>query len=335
MKNYKLKIKNDTRCHPERQRKISFLRFFGALPLRITAVMFTFHFSFFIFNCLYSATSDGTAGFQFLKIATGARAASLSEAFTGVMEGAATLQYNPAGLGALKKTEIQFSSDFLWQDVQLNSFEIVAPLGHIFSVGLGYKSLGAKDISRDNYGVELGAIDFKDTAVTFGFSAKLSEKYLIGFNFNSISREIKVPTVPYKNTAASFDTGLGFIPNPRDTYGLVVRNIGSDSAFKGSGFTGEKEKLPLEIRMGGGHRLRPFMLSWDVMQKIDEQISGAAGFEYNIMKALSVRAGISYQKYPDVSFGFGTEVSVFTLDYALTPRESLGSSHKVSLSIKW
>ncbi len=77
------------------------------------------------------------------------------------------------------------------------------------------------------------------------------------------------------------------------------------------------------------------MFSWDIARKIDEQISGAAGLEYAVIKTLAFRAGVSYQKYVDISVGFGAKFSLFTVDYALLPQESLGLSHKISLNVKF
>ncbi|MEW6556359.1 MAG: PorV/PorQ family protein [Elusimicrobiota bacterium] len=312
IKNYQLKIKN---C-----------------GLFLT---FIFHFSFFIFHCLYSAIftyTNGTTSGQFLNIPVAARASSLAEAYTGYAKDAGIIEYNPAGVGNIYNNEIYLSYLAYFEQTSVQSLTFVKPLKK-YVVGLNGKYLNSKDTERDIYGNDKGSFDIIDWSVLLSGAYKITNEFSVGLGVRNIAEKLN------DKSADGFAVNIGIFiaqPKQRISLGAAVVNIGNNIKFDK-----ENDPLTLTLKLGGswGFSHRATLLV-EVIQPNDSGLKQRLAVEYHLTEPLWLRFGwkINQRKFADYTgftSGFGLRINRFYLDYAFVPHSDLGVSHYITTGLRF
>src|SRR5262245_37558041 len=118
-----------------------------------------------------AAGKAGTSGAAFLKIAPGARAAALGEAYTALADDSSAILWNPAGLARLKKAEVS-ATRAQWLQEGSHDFLAGAIPTQYGSFALSIVSLSIPDIQKraaDTADAD-GTFDSRDTAYSAGYA---------------------------------------------------------------------------------------------------------------------------------------------------------------------
>lgn len=279
----------------------------------------------------------GTTGGVVLKETVGARALALGDAFTAVANDADSIYWNPAGLTALEKKSISamYMNEIL--DVSFMSLNAALTLSAKQGVGVSIVNLSGGDI-------ELNALDGASKTVKAENDYVLSAAYAKAFGNLSTGITVKYlkSTLVEAESATAFAADLGaqhtVTQVPGLTIAAVIQNIGSKIKYIDEG-----DPLPLTGKLGCAYRLplgalgeNHLLVSTDIIQPKELSLRANVGVEYTYNNLISLRGGYKFN-YDVDSFaaGFGLHVKNFILDYAFAPKDVLGDTYKLSLTLQF
>lgn len=278
----------------------------------------------------------GTTGGVVLKETVGARALALGDAFTAVATGADAVSWNPAGIATVEKKSISamYMNEIL--DVGFMSLNAALPFGNQ-GIGMSIVNLSGGDI-------ELNSVDGTSKTVNAENDYVLSAAYARTFNNFSGGITVKYlkSTLIETESATAFAADLGVQHSVAQVPGLslaaVVQNVGTEIKYISEG-----DPLPLTAKVGGAYTLplgtlgeNNLLFSTDIIKPRELSVRANIGVEYTYNNFFSLRGGYKFN-YDVDSFtaGFGLHLKNFILDYAFAPKDVLGDTYKVSLSLEF
>jgi hypothetical protein len=257
---------------------------------------------------------EGATSLPSMKIPTSARAVGLGGAFSSIDGDVSALEYNPAGLVNINRTDFLASYASYIEDTSLQSFSVGFPIrfdnlavadpednGNRFienrmGVGLQYRSFTAKDTERTNTGVKLGDFDIRDQVLNVGAAYPLNARLALGATGKYIGSKIQNETA---NTFA-FDGGLQFKIDEKWSLGGSVLNMGSGKAY-----VEKKDPLPTTAQVGVNRKAKNLLVSLEASEGRDEIIKEALGVEYGLGTHVKLRGGIYNGTNLEFSGGLG------------------------------
>ncbi|MBU0599228.1 PorV/PorQ family protein [bacterium] len=277
----------------------------------------------------------GTTGANFLKIGMSAKATSMANSFTAIYGDINTLNYNPAGLSQIKNKQVYTMYNMWFQDIKHGYLALAIPLSFRDVMGLSFNYLKIDEIRKtnDTYpsgDLSLGTFNASDLAITLSNAFDINEHLSLGINLKVIKEKL----ANYKTSnLLSGDLGaLIKLPFQDLTMGFCILNMGQKIKFEQ-----EKDSLPLTYKIGISSKLfkKNLLVALEINKPTDNELNYRLGTEYTIAKTLALRAG--YLSGPEevrnnITYGLGLKLFKVALDYAFTPFDDLGDTHKISLT---
>lgn len=312
---------------------------------------------------------DTRVAVPFVKIAQGARASGMGEAFTAVADDATGVFWNPAGLAQVSRVHVQFTHNEWVDDFRQEAFSIAVPWAGAWALSYTLMDLG-----------KFAEVDAVNTPSGRTFSVNdqvLQVGYGRGFHADAVMAGAAVKLIKedldggVHGQAVSLSAGALVAPmfeQPRLTFAAVVENAGGEL----SGFA-----LPLTVRLGVAWRKlgifagapedtetglerearRTSRYPWDVESVLVDSLTASsdvvlplrgrvewhAGLEY-WLSAFAVRAGYRF-RFPrndlggpsGLTLGAGLRGRGFQFDYGFdasyAPYGDLGSASRFSLIV--
>lgn len=267
---------------------------------------------------------------SYMKIPQGARSAAMGSAFGMVPASLEAFWYNPAALGGLKGTALNFSH-LNWIGDTVNEYAAVGlQTGPRSNLGISVQYAGTQDTYRDNNGRESGNFGISGMSATLGGA----------WDFGAIALG---GSAKYLGQSVESKSGGGMVLD----MGMQGRVFGGklliSAAAQNLGTSPEAGILPpLTFRGGLGISGIPkgLILTQELQMRASQrEFSYLSGLEYaptwnNFGAAL--RAGYDHGAtaaggMAGLAFGGGVILKGLTLDYAFVPYGDLGSSHRASL----
>jgi hypothetical protein len=296
----------------------------------------------------FGSASKGTAGAQFLKIAPGARAVGLGEAFGGVAEGVYSAYYNPAGLAALRKVELGAARDQHFQGISHHYGVVAVPLlswketrrkrNELGVAAFSITSLSISDIERRGTvetDAPLGTFGASDFAYTLSYGYPFSRELSLGASIKYIRQTLDSTT----GSGAALDAGALWVRD-RWSAGAGLRNLG-----KGVKLGSTTDPLPTVFYGGAGFRpAAGWLTALEIRQASDDSVLFSLGlersrrFSRNLSGAL--RAGFNSANTDADGFGGATLGAGFvykTMEFGLAwaPMGDLGNTFRYSLRVQF
>lgn len=298
--------------------------------------------TFFVLFHMASANSP----YQFLRLASSARAAALSGCFVSVPNDASAVYYNPASISTVD--EKRFSTSFLKHVLDINS-GLVSYMKEYEDVGIiaasiAYTSYGSFDYA-DKDGNKGGTFGANNMSIAATYSNELDTNLYYGVTLKFIYAGLE----NYSSTAMAVDAGIFYeLADGRTTFGASVLNSGMQL----STLNGVDEKLPLDVRIGASHRLRGLPLLANIsFHHLADDAGGffekfrnfSLGGELYIGKFVRLRLGYDNQirTYTSVtsskgmsglSGGFGLFLKDINIDYGVAQYGSAATLHRFSIN---
>ena len=279
------------------------------------------------------AAGAGADPFNFLFLDAGARPVGLGGAYTAVVDDADSLLYNPAGLAASTAHQATFMHDQHFEGITQEYAAYASRRGW----GVNINTLDFGETGRTTYsnpgGAGLGVVGLRDMAVGAGYGRTVFGTRL-GLGFKVIRESIAGVTASAYAVDAGVQRDAASLPGL--SLGAAVQNLGPAVRFQQA-----REKLPLNLRAGAAYRLSvpgvPLTVAADLTKARAESMLFAMGIEAVAGGVLPLRLGFASrnQAGPGVTAGVGWLHPNFRVDYAFTPYGDLGSSHRLSVSVKW
>jgi len=285
-----------------------------------------------------SLSRVGSAGWQFLKLSTDARSASMGGIQAAIGYGnASSALNNPASAVDVPDMDVQFSSMNWVADIKYSSIAIVKNLGSLGTIGVNYTYLNYGEMIRTrvgegtdpNTGASLGIIPLLDNQGTFTphdlsvgvlFSRQITNALQVGGTLRYIEELIddaKMSTWSV-DIGTMYWTGLGSL-----RISMLGRNFGSDGEFEE--YSGRqavapaKVRLPMQFILGTAYDIldtqgagsQRLTLAAEYVKPNDGADKYRVGVEYFAFSNIYLRGGYKFN-YDEESytFGFGFEYAV-------------------------
>ncbi|MBI3297145.1 MAG: PorV/PorQ family protein [Elusimicrobia bacterium] len=280
------------------------------------------------------AAGAGADPFNFLFLDANARPVALGGAYTALADDANSLLYNPAGLGALRGHEATFMHDQHFLGITQEYAAYASPKGWSVNVN----SLDFGETTKTTYanpsGAGFGAVGLTDLAAGAGYGRQFFERLRLGAGFKYIRESIADLTA----TGYAFDLGVQHDPALLRglTLGAAIQNLGPSVRFQRA-----SERLPLNMRLGAAYRFEALgqrsAVALDVTKARSETPLVGFGVESVVGGVLPLRLGFTTRNQAGlgITFGLGWLHPRFGVDYAFVPYGELGSSHRMSVTVRW
>ncbi|MBN1155722.1 PorV/PorQ family protein, partial [candidate division KSB1 bacterium] len=138
-------------------------------------------------NLLFAQSKVGTTVGQFLKIEPSARGTAIGNASTSLFGEAATVFYNPASIGRLSKSNVQFTHSNWLADIDYNYVVVALNVGNIGTMSLQATSLNSGEIDVRTVEQPMGTgerYSVSNFALGFGYARMLTDRVAVGMIVN-------------------------------------------------------------------------------------------------------------------------------------------------------
>jgi hypothetical protein len=311
-----------------------------------------------LFVSFYANAEDKLAqtGFQFLSVATDARAGAMGDAMTSLDLGVSSLFFNPASMARMEERFELIATQNRWiADIVHNSYGLaLSPAGGRYGVfGLSLVSVDYGEVEGTMvWANEQGYVDTEVMNPTafcagIGYARALTDKFSVGGQVKYAGQHLGKSMVPVgedslvveKNLAfaTAFDFGTLYRTGFKSlVFGMSVRNFSNEIKFEKEGF-----QLPLTFRLGISMDLmdflsemssRSFLVSVDASHPRSYPEQLMVGLQYSWEETFYLRLGYEgNHDENDLSFGFGLSRFGFSFDYAYTPYGVFDNVQRLSI----
>jgi len=177
----------------------------------------------------------GTEGAPELTIAVGPRGAALGGAVVGDVTGVEAMFWNPAGLGAMPKTEAMFSHTQYFADMKLNYVGVATNMGAFGVVGFSAKVLSIGDVIVTTEAAPEGTGEIAQptfTVLGLTWARQFTDRVLFGATGQLVNEHV----IEQGATGAAFDFGFQYLTDWRGLkLGMVMKNFGPSMTYSGPG----------------------------------------------------------------------------------------------------
>lgn len=281
----------------------------------------------------------GTSGADFLTVGVGARPLAMGGAFAAVDTGADAnaVNWNPGALAFIDKPNVTASYNSLFKDENQGYLGYAAPAGKsggVWAGGFNYLTVAK---------IERRAADTEDPDSTFSnqnYAASLSyaKAFGEGLSAGATLKYVRVALDTLKENAMAADAGvLARTPIEGLTVGGAMRNLGTNIG---------PDSMPLTFKGGVAYKTfgKKLVLASDVDWIMTERRAYASlGTEFWISPNLAARAGYQFGHGKDqlqsrmvgLGAGLGVKFERFTMDYAFMPYGDLGTTHRMTIGVRF
>jgi hypothetical protein len=316
----------------------------------------------------YPQSKAGTTIGQFLKIEPSARIVALGNAGASMSEEISAIFYNPASLGRLRGSDVQFTFNRWLADITYNYMAAGLHIEDVGTFALVGTLLNSGEIDVRTVGQPLGTGErytVINLALGVGYGLMLTDRVSAGVQFNYINETI------WHSSMNTFGMNFGVqyqVAEGGLTIGASLSNFGTKGSFDGRDLYlnydfdpdkyGDNDQLPASLRTdefslptifraGISYTLRftddyKLLVAVDAMHPNDNAESINFGGELNILNYVMLRGGYRNMFLPDiegglvVGGGFRTDIGDsynIRFDYAFADYGRLAEAHRLTLSI--
>lgn len=282
---------------------------------------------------------EGTTGAAFLKIAPGARAAGLGEAYTAAVDEASAVVWNPAGLALITKPEMSATRTQWLQEGEHNFLAAATPgTGGVWGVGVVTLSLPHIPERLTDTEDADGEFEARDAAYTLSYGRKLGATLAWGVSAHYIQQTLGGVSA----AAPALSLGTLWRPGGKTwTFGAAVRNAGGEITFDQEG-----DPLPMTVALGAAARLwrDRCLLSTDLRWPREGTPSGSAGVEYvrplfaegrGRLRAGYNSAAADAEDGTGVALGLGLGFGRWDVDVTWAPYGVLGDTFRYAFRLQF
>jgi hypothetical protein len=282
----------------------------------------------------------GTFGGQFLKIGVSARATGMGSAYTGVVDDASAVFWNPGGLVNVLGNEVSLNHVTWAADTKLSSIVVAFnPRSIPGTFAISARSFWMDPmLVRTAYSPEGTGETFDSGMSTYGLSYArfFTDKFSAGITLNYLHMGLAEVAV----NSGAMDFGIMYRIGIRDLkLGMTIQNLGGKYSFD------EREsKLPVIFKVGTSFSVfrtenQSMIGSFEFAHPSDNLERANVGAEYSLKDYFFVRGGYHINYDTDgIGAGFGAAVPTgehtnMVADYSAVDMDALGIAHRISVRV--
>jgi len=315
---------------------------------------------------IQDVTKVGKAGFKFMDVEIGARAAGMGEAFSLIGDDADAIFYNPAGIAQVDKQFDLTLCRVEWiAETSVDAVGLVANLGTFGNLGVSVLSTNFGDVIgtvidetvAKGY-TETGMLDLGAYAAGITYARRLTDKFMIGGNvryayehlgetvFAADTTRDSTWTAENSTNTIVYDIGTIFYPGFKSLrVGMSIVNFSTAVRYEFNEGRTNSFELPLTFKMGAAMDVLDFLdehpdysllVDFELVHPRDYSKRYHLGGELSILKILKLRAGYKFG-YDEEKFGVGVGIHMdnIRLDYAYSDFARFDFVNRVSLGLSF
>ncbi len=298
----------------------------------------------------------GTSSGSFLKIGLGARAAALGESFVAVANDPSAIYWNPAGLAALQRQEVELSHIEWPADIRFEHGTYVLPskrFGGSFALQFGVLSTTIDETDEFHpFGTGRSFL-YSDVVAGGAFARRWTDKLLVGVGVKYVREDLGSDVGGPTTQAVLFDMGsiyyLGYgsvrIATSLTNFGPELRPGGTFTSSTGAPRDYDGFDPPIQFRYGLAfepieNATQKLTTSLEIAQPADNSQRIKTGLEWTWQRRLALRTGYNWNADAmklgaGAGLFFGLGGADGSVDYAYTDGQTLGSVNRLSLSVRF
>lgn len=345
--------------------KINIMNFYkSVLTKNVIILILIFLFS----SSLFGQSKVGTTIGQFLKIEPCSRLVALGNAGTSLSGEASSAFYNPASLGRIEGTDVQFTYNQWLADIKYNYATAAVNLTDLGTFAIQLTSLNSGDIEITTVERESGSnlyYNVNDFSLGVAYGIMLTDRVSAGIAVNYLQETIYNTSL--NNIALNF--GVQYQSAIEGlTIGASVSNFGPKASYDGRDIYfnydadpekyGDNPRIPSELRMGSYPLPTMFRVGlsylvkisdWsevivasDAMHSNDNSERINIGGEWSFLNTFAIRGGYRDLFLKDLEgglvLGAGAKVGFtgntkISFDYAWADYGRLNNAHRFTVGI--
>jgi len=315
-----------------------------------------------------SQSKTGTTIGQFLKIEPSSRVVAIGTAGAALSGEISSVFYNPASLGRLDGSDVQFTFNKWLAGITYNYMAAGINIEGVGTFSLSGTMLNSGEIDVRTVEQPLGTgerYSVKNLALGLGYGLMLTDRVSVGFQLNYINETI------WHSSLSAIGLNLGVQYQLMEgglTLGASVSNFGSRASYDGRDIYinydfdpkkfGDNDQLPAKLRMdefalptifragvayqfdiGSDYKM---LVAVDAVHPNDNSESVNLGGELKIFDYVSLRGGFRNLFLPDseggLVLGGGVQTEIggtynIRFDYAFADYGRLAEAHRVTVSL--
>jgi hypothetical protein len=290
-----------------------------------------------------AVAAGGEAG-AWMGFGSGARAASMSNAFAAVADDPTALFFNPAGLDQIPGGRVELTYHYPYAGIDDVAYASAAlsynmsgrgfALG-TFAAGVNYfKASGIPEAG----GLGLTGRTFSDyeSALVLGWGKGLGGNVVAGeeprYYLGVAAKVISTKVYEYQDGGFGVDAGLLFTPAPGARVGLGLANVVAPNIELKS----IRDVYPATARLGAAIDFAPgFLATAEARVRKDGDVGAAVGGEATFAKVVAVRGGYRYpENTPTAGVGL-VAAGKYRFDFCWRPHADLGDSYVTTVGLAW
>ncbi len=316
----------------------------------------------------FAQNKSGTTIGQFLKIEPSARVVGIGNAGASLYGEVSNIFYNPASLGRLESSDVQFTYNKWLADITYNYMAAginIEGIGTFALVGTMLNS-GEMDVRTVEQPLGTGEkFSVKNFALGLGYGLMLTDRVSVGMQINYITEMI------WHSSLSTFGLNFGVQYQLIDlglTLGASVSNFGARASYDGRDLWlnydmnpkkyGDNDQLPAEFRTdafalptifraGLSYKFNfdkdySVLIAADAIHQNDNSQSVSLGAEISLLEYFNIRAGYRNLFLPDLEGGlvlgggikkdFAGSYNI-RFDYAYADYGRLTETHRVTVGL--
>jgi hypothetical protein len=290
------------------------------------------------FDYGFDFSKSGTSGLQFLKIGLGGKEVGFGSAASSTVDDAASVFWNPAGLGWMTKKQLFLSHNTWLVDSKHSALSFAIPFNSVV-VAVSAAVLTIKGFEETTVLLPTGTgrrVEAGDKMFGVAVAKKFTDKLTIGGQIKYVQE--KLDDVTYNSIL--FDVGTIYFTGFRDLrLAFTLQHFGADQKI-----FDQKFKMPLLFRVGAADYIINnesfhILTAVDLVHPTDNNEWVNWGLEVGLLKAFAIRGGYRFNVDEGaLSLGFGIRLPILentysNFDYAyVSYGEIFGNTHRLSLS---
>lgn len=275
------------------------------------------------------------AGFAFLEVPAGARAAAMGGAYSAVADGVEAAFWNPAGLAGVRGTQVTASHIESFEGLKHDQFALA---GALMGGGLAgsVRAMYSQPIDeRDELGNLVGSFGSHDLEFQTSYGRMIGTRVRLGFGAQAVRERIASEAA----TTWSASTGMTWDPARfKDVrMALTAQHLGRAAHYVIDGQRGGPVALPAALQGGVAwnramSRGLGLGLALDTRFTRGRQGIVALGSELRTDSGAALRLGLRQgDDIANFSAGVGYRFRLASVDYAWVPSKlDLGDTHRFS-----
>lgn len=317
---------------------------------------------------LMAQSKTGTTIGQFLKIEPNAKNTAMGNVGVAIYGDASSTFYNPANLGFISGTDVEFSHNKWLADINYNHFIGAMNLGSIGTVSLQITSLTTDEMDvrtveqPDGTGEKYSVSNF---GLGLGYGLKLTDRVSLGLTLSYLRESIWHCSL--EDISLNFGVLYSLSPDGFK-FGASVSNFGPRASYSGRDLyanldmdpdvNGDNDKLPSELRtdsyslpttfrVGASYPIQitedyKLTLAADAITSNDNDQKINVGTELYVFDMFAIRAGYRDLLIKDseggltLGAGFNTEISnglKLRFDYSWADYGRLKAVQKFTIAV--